>query len=70
MPQGPIELHEKWGDPSKALEALTANFIDDRGVIRPRNGKLPNEEECSAIDYLCMEWDFGYEPDPIASVKV
>ena len=64
MPQGPVELHEKWGEPCKALEALNANFWDDAGVIRPRRGDTPTEEEWSAIDYLCMEWDFGYDPKP------
>lgn len=64
MPQGPIELHDKWGGPVQALQHLEANFIDDRGVISPRNDREPTEEDFSAIDYLCMEWDFGYDPRP------
>ena len=61
MPSGPIELHEKWQCPSIALEHLALNFIDDRGVIRPRvSGYQMTQEEESAVEYLCFEWDFGY----------
>ncbi len=63
MPSGPIELHEKWGDPSRALECLALNFRDDKGVIRPRcDSYTMTDDEASAVNYLCMEWDFGYEP--------
>lgn len=62
MPSGPIELHEKWEHDGNAWDALKTRFIDDRGIIRPKDGVVPTEEEWSAINYLCFEWDYGYEP--------
>jgi hypothetical protein len=38
------------------------NFYDDRGIIRPKiAGTEPTEKQGHAIDYLCLEWDYGYE---------
>lgn len=66
MPQGPVELHEKWGSDAAALDYLRANFVNDRGLIRPRHGNKPTDEEWSAIQYLCYEWDYGWLPQATA----
>jgi hypothetical protein len=64
MPQGPYELHEKWQDSGNALYHLDAHFNVNRGgVIRKKDAAYePTAEDLSAIDYLCLEWDYGYEP--------
>ena len=63
MPQGPAELHTKWQDCSLALQYLTHRgyTCDKGGVIHPPVAHVPTIEENSAIDYLFLEWDFGYE---------
>jgi hypothetical protein len=61
MPQGPAHLHAMFGDDSTAWTYLS-NFYDDRGIIRPKiAGTQPTEKQFQAIDYLCLEWDYGYE---------
>lgn len=61
MPQGPADLHHKWGDCSNALAQLGDRFTNTAGVIRPKDGTIPTDEDLSAINYLFLEWDFGYE---------
>jgi hypothetical protein len=65
MPSGPAHWHEHWGDCSVALRYLERRgFKDDRGCIRDPDveGFEPDNLDFAAIDYLCQEWDFGYQP--------
>ena len=64
MPSGPPELHEKWGDDGVALRYLEErNFQVSRGgIIHGPLTREGTEEERSAIEYLCAEWDYGYQP--------
>ena len=63
MPQGPAELHEKWEDDGRAIQhLLDKGFRTSRGgVIYHPDGIKPDDEARSAIDYLCLEWDYGYD---------
>lgn len=64
MPQSPPELRAKFPDGDlEALRVLKENFvIDQSGVIHPRAwGYEPTSRENEAIDYLWLEWDYGYE---------
>lgn len=66
MPQATEELREIWhqeGD-GKALAHLAPNFTHRWGVIQPRHGYVPTEQDYSAIDYLCQEWDYAYSVHP------
>jgi hypothetical protein len=66
MPQGPEHLHEKWQSDEKAMR-----FLQDRGYTitrgfewkRPNVYHQPTEEEMEAMDYLVLEWDFGWMCD-------
>jgi hypothetical protein len=31
------------------------------GIIRAPEGYTPTDDDYSAIDYLCQEWDYGWE---------
>jgi len=61
MPQAPYELQKRWTDDSAALSHLAPNFTWRGGMIRPRDGYTPTQEDYSAIDYLILEWDYGFE---------
>ena len=69
MPQAPDELREKFPDgDGEAWEVLEANFVDNRGLISPKQkGYTPTDRENEAIDYLWLEWDYAYTPDPQVS---
>lgn len=46
----------------KALKVLKANFYCCAGVfVRKRKSHRLTKEEGAALDYLCDEWDYGYE---------
>lgn len=70
MPQASERLRAMFSDDRAAWEILRVDFADDRGVIRPVS---PLDEltpaQFDAIDYLCDEWDYGYEPFPQNSRK-
>ena len=67
MPQAPEYLRAMFSDDADAWGHLS-NFYDDRGMIRPKiTGALPTEKQAYAIDYLCLEWDYGYEDPASAS---
>jgi hypothetical protein len=56
----------KWsGDDSDALIHLDPNFTDTAGLLRPKTGYTPTPKDFAAIDYLCNEWDYAYEPSPM-----
>lgn len=63
MPQASEELRARWGvDLERALAVLVPErfVVDERGYIHVRECALPlTEEEDSAIDFLCQEWDYA-----------
>jgi hypothetical protein len=63
MPQGPAHLHEKFKDDAGAWKILQqVGYTDDRGMIIPPDDEYrPTEEEKEAIDYLVLEWDYGWD---------
>lgn len=67
MPQAPEELCARWGiGDEEALEQLSTNFIVDRGgFIHPRTSYTPTPDDYSAIDFLCQEYDYGYDPGEV-----
>lgn len=65
MPQAPEHLRASWNDFSAWLQ-LRPNFVERSGVILKKPGYKPTEDDFSAIDYLFLEWDYGYDPDPEA----
>ena len=66
MPQASDELRKRWGiAPEKALRVLRGRFDIDNGLIRPKPAVFVQDEEYSAIDFLCDEWDYAYDPRPL-----
>jgi hypothetical protein len=46
----------------EALKVLKKNFYCCAGVfVRKHSSYEPTKEEWVAINYLCDEWDYGYE---------
>lgn len=63
MPQAPAMLSNMFEDDAHAWDFLCADYTDDRGVIRPKvSAHTPSRDQLHAIDYLCLEWDYCYEP--------
>lgn len=63
MPQGPSNLHEKWGDDGAALNALrSVGLRPNRGgvFIIPADVIL-SAESMSALSYLVQEWDYDWK---------
>lgn len=74
MPQATEALRTRWDHYNKLDRKAIAhlrqvNFTWLKGIIRPPEGYQPTSDDYSAIDYLCQEWDYGYDPSP-ASVSV
>lgn len=67
MPQASDELRARWGiDPDRAFRTLSdSRFEIDNGLIRPRYAVFPTEDEYSAIDFLCDEWDYAWDSRPL-----
>lgn len=75
MPSGPPELHEKWcafGPHEDNGDLNAQTYLKSKGYrltrqwfwVKPNTEHIPTEEEYSAINYLCWEWDFGgFEED-------
>ena len=71
MPSGPPELHRYWeaqAGPDRSPDGAALDFLSERGLKPNRGGVFPipakrklTPEECRALDYLCMEWDYGSE---------
>lgn len=65
MPQAPQHLQDRWTDDGAAFEQLAGRFVVTRGgVIKPKTTTVPTEADLSAIDYLILEWDYGYDSEP------
>jgi hypothetical protein len=63
MPQAPAMLSNMFEDDGHAWDFLRGHFSDDCGVIRKnKSDYAPTRDQLHAIDYLCLEWDYGYEP--------
>lgn len=72
MPQAPEELRAKFsGGDGEALDILRENYVVDcSGVIHPKTKDYqPTKRENEAIDYLWLEWDYGYASEPVAEEK-
>jgi hypothetical protein len=67
MPQATRELQIKWDHDNqmdgKAMRHLSlAGFTFPKGgIIRAPEGYTPTDDDYSAIDYLCQEWDYGWK---------
>lgn len=65
MPSAPPELQAMFEDDFEAsLVVEKRHFFNQYGYIIPKHDKesLPKpDREDEAIDYLILEWDYGYE---------
>lgn len=67
MPSAPDDLRAKFpGCIEQAFEVIDDYCVVERsGLIRPKKGVDPKtfpQRVNDAIDYLWLEWDYGYEP--------
>lgn len=64
MPQATDELRAKWGNggDEEAWTQLAGKTVEVAGMISFRKGYEPTEDDLSAVEYLCQEWDYGYKP--------
>lgn len=70
MPQATRELQERWQH-NEYMDRIAIKHLLDRGygialgiVVKPStvgSDFEPTEEDYSAIDYLCQEWDYGWD---------
>lgn len=67
MPQAPQYLRDLFDDDREAWDVLKGKFKAPRGVISPNPGHVPTVPELLAVDYLCLEWDYAYEPSRAAT---
>jgi hypothetical protein len=71
MPQATRELQIRWNHDqvmdSDATNHLlnSGNFYFSKGIIKAIPGYQPTPDDYSAIDYLCQEWDYGWEPQQL-----
>lgn len=69
MPSAPQELRDKFDGPEDAWKVLERFCVNDQGIIRPRTDAdvllvKEDAELRAAVDYLWLEWDYGYMPFP------
>lgn len=59
-------MTDRFHDDATAWEYLASKgFTHNRGIIKPPITDLDHRHDqtaLAAIDYLCDEWDWGYEP--------
>lgn len=67
MPQATQELRDKW-DHDTYMEKLAWDHLRKRGFTYTRGGIIQAPEDHTfiqddwdAIDYMCQEWDYGWE---------
>jgi hypothetical protein len=64
MPQANEYLSSRW-DECSAWAQLAGNFLVSKGGIIYPTEETKEEgisvEDDEAIDYLCQEWDYGFE---------
>lgn len=70
MPQAPQHLRDKFEDDGAAWAILDKHYYADKsGVIHPKDSnRTPTPEEGDALDYLWLEWDYGYST--ITSINI
>ena len=63
MPQAPEYLREEFDDDQAAWKVLNEHYREAKGgLIVPRvAGYKATEQENRALDYLWLEWDYGFE---------
>lgn len=62
MPQASEELRAKFpGSDTEALKVLEGKVTINRGFMRWVTAYKPTEREMDAIQYLCDEWDYGFD---------
>ncbi len=74
MPQADDELRAKiekmFGDPvddsGPYKKLIDAGFVDARGILRPPAGRDISDDEWTCIAFLCDEWDYSFDPEPVA----
>lgn len=66
MPQATQELRDRW-DHDTYMEKLAWDHLRKRGFTFDRSGMIkapkgydPTEDDYSAIDYMCQEWDYAW----------
>jgi len=73
MPQAPQRLRKMFKDDGVAWSFLedTQNFGELKFMIYPFDAEYKmTDKECAAIDYLCQEWDWEYDPTYVNSTAV
>lgn len=62
MPSAPLELQKMFpGGDAEAMAVLGKNFIWPKFMIQKKDPAYePTFREWCAIDYLFLEWDWGY----------
>ena len=67
MPQAPDHLRDKFPSDSEALELLHSRGykVSRGGVIFHPDARPAGNEEWTAIEYLILEWDYGYSRVPL-----
>lgn len=64
MPSGPSHWHEFWEDDQKPSEYLTKRgfkFTRAGMIVHSQPDFEPDVLDQAAIQYLCFEWDYGYQ---------
>ena len=62
MPQAPQSLRDEFEDDTNACLALKDNFNERHGVFRKKDPSYaPTGREMNALNYMILEWDYGYE---------
>jgi hypothetical protein len=65
VPQATQELRDAW-DHDNYMDKLALDHLKNSGftwasgMIKAPEDYEPTEEDYSAIDYLCQEWDYGW----------
>lgn len=68
MPQAPAHLSHL--NEVKCHDILAANFREICGVYYPKvEGYKETKEEGDALDYMVLEWDYGYSAELPKSIQ-
>jgi hypothetical protein len=80
MPQATDEQRIEWGGESGVGDDKAIRHLLKRGFVFTRGGIIhpPEDYDCrndptdceGAIDFLCDEWDYGYDKNPTTEVNV
>lgn len=69
MPQATQELRDRFpmGD-DQAWDLIKGLVENHRGILQPKKDTdldLFTNDMWQVIDYLCQEWDYGWNPKPV-----